>query len=90
MNKKELIDAVSKGSGLNKKQSGAALDELVGAVVKAVGSGEDVTLIGFGTFKSVSRKARKGRNPQTGKEIKIPAKKQPKFVPGKGFKDAVK
>jgi nucleoid DNA-binding protein len=63
---------------------------LLAAVTKALKKGDDVTLVGFGTFKVAKRKARTGRNPQTGAEIKIKATKVPKFVPGKALKEAVK
>jgi nucleoid DNA-binding protein len=90
MNKQELVDAIASGSGLTKKQSHAVLEAFIDSVVKSVKKNEDVVLIGFGSFKLISRKARDGRNPQTGKKIKIPAKKAPKFVAGKAFRDAVK
>lgn len=69
---------------------GSALDSFIDGVVKTVKKGGKVALVGFGTFSSVKRKARNGRNPQTGATIKIPARKVAKFVAGKGFKDAVK
>jgi nucleoid DNA-binding protein len=90
MNKQELVDAIASATGISKKLSQSALEAVVDTVVGTVKKGESVTLIGFGTFKVTERKARKGRNPQTGKEIDIPASKAPKFVPGKGFKEAVK
>jgi nucleoid DNA-binding protein len=90
MNKQELVDAIASATGISKKLSQSALEAAVDTVVGTVKKGEAVTLIGFGTFKVTERKARKGRNPQTGKAINIPASKAPKFVPGKGFKEAVK
>jgi DNA-binding protein HU-beta len=90
MNKQELVSVVAAEVKLTKKQSGEALDAIIGAIVSAVGKGEDVVLIGFGTFKRSVRKERKGRNPQTGAELTVPAAKVPKFTPGKAFKDAVK
>ena len=90
MNKQELVDKVAKKSGLLKKDVQAVIDLTVEAVMDAVKKGDKVTLVGFGTFTSIKRKARKGRNPQTGKEITIPAKKSPKFTAGKAFKDKVK
>lgn len=90
MNKQELVDKVAKKSGLMKKDVQAVIDLTVESVMDAVKKGDKVTLVGFGTFTSIKRKARKGRNPQTGKEITIPAKKSPKFTPGKAFKEKVK
>jgi nucleoid DNA-binding protein len=90
MNKQELVDAIASGTGLTKKLSQSALETIVDVIIKSVKSGDAVTLVGFGTFKVSERKARKGRNPQPGKEIKIPATKAPKFVVGKAFKEAVK
>jgi len=73
-----------------KKEARAAVDCVFSSITKALKKKDTVTLIGFGTFKVQKRKARKGKNPQTGEEIKIKAKKVPKFVPGKALKDAVK
>jgi DNA-binding protein HU-beta len=81
MNKAELIEHVAKESEISK----AVTD----AIVKAISKGDTVTLVGFGTFKSSKRAARTGRNPQTGKEIKIAATTVPRFTPGAGFKAAV-
>jgi DNA-binding protein HU-beta len=89
MNKGDLINEVSQVL-TSKKDAQAAVDELLAAVTKALKKGDDVTLVGFGTFKVAKRKARTGRNPQTGAEIKIKATKVPKFVPGKALKEAVK
>lgn len=89
MNKSELIDAVAQGADISKAAAGKALDAAIEAVVKAVSKGDTVTLVGFGTFKSSKRAARTGRNPQTGKEIKIAATTVPRFTPGAGFKAAV-
>jgi DNA-binding protein HU-beta len=89
MNKQGLVDAVASGSGLTKKHSQAVVGAFIDIIIKSVKKGDDVVLIGFGSFKQASRKAREGRNPQTGKKIKIPAKKAPKFVAGKGFKEAL-
>lgn len=89
MNKGDLINKVS--DVLNsKKDAQAAVDCMIEAVTEALSNNDSVTLVGFGTFKTAERKARKGRNPQTGKEIDIPARNVPKFVPGKALKDAVK
>lgn len=89
MNKSELIDATAQEADLSKAAAGKALDAVINAVVKAVSKGDTVTLVGFGTFKSSKRAARTGRNPQTGKEIKIAATTVPRFTPGAGFKAAV-
>lgn len=89
MNKTELVDAVAAKSGLTKAQSGEAIDAIVSAIEGALKSGDQVSLVGFGTFSVTERAARTGRNPRTGAEIKIPAAKQPKFRPGKGLREAV-
>ena len=89
MNKAELINEVSKVM-CSKKEADEAISATFAAIQKALKKGDTVTLVGFGTFKVSKRKARKGRNPQTGKEIKIAAKKVPVFKAGNGVKDAVK
>ena len=89
MNKSELIEAVAEEAEISKATAGKALDATLAAVVKAVAKGDTVTLIGFGTFKPAKRAARTGRNPQTGKEIKIAATTVPRFTAGAGFKAAV-
>jgi DNA-binding protein HU-beta len=90
VNKQELVDKVAKKTGILKKDVQAVINMTVETVVDSVKKGDKVTLVGFGTFSSAKRKARKGRNPQTGKEIVIPARKSPKFAAGKAFKDKVK
>ncbi len=90
MNKAELIESIAKATKMTKVDSEMALSATLDAIKKTVKKGEDVTLIGFGTFTKSKRKARMGRNPQTGKEIKIPAMTVPKFRPGREFKDALK
>ena len=89
MNKGDLVNEVSQVL-TSKKDAQVAVDGLLAAITKALKKGDDVTLVGFGTFKVANRKARTGRNPQTGAEIKIKATKVPKFVPGKALKEAVK
>ncbi len=89
MNKSELIDAIAESAGLSKAQAGKALDATVEAVTAALKAGDEVTLVGFGSFYVADREARTGRNPRTGEEIKIEASKQPKFRAGKSLKDAV-
>ncbi len=90
MNKKELIDEVSGKVGITKKGVGNVIDAIVETITNALNKEEKVALVGFGTFQVVKRKARRGRNPQTGEEIQIPDKKVPKFVPGKGLRDKTK
>jgi DNA-binding protein HU-beta len=89
MNKAQLIDAMAAGSGLTKADSKKALDALMDATTEALKGGDRVALIGFGTFSVSERGSRTGRNPQTGKEIKIPAKKVVKFKAGADLADAV-
>ena len=88
MNKGDLVNEVAKVLN-TKKEAQAAVDSVFSTITKALKKKDAVTLIGFGTFKVAQRKARKGRNPQTGAEIRISAKKVPRFVPGKALKDAV-
>ena len=89
MNKAELIDVAAKAADVSKTAAGKALDALIDAITTAVTKGDSVTLVGFGTFSSSKRAARVGRNPQTGKELKIAATTVPKFKAGAGFKAAV-
>ena len=89
MNKTELIEAAATEADISKAAAGRALDAILGAVVKAVAKGDSVILIGFGAFKPSKRAARTGRNPHTGKEIKIAATTVPRFTAGAGFKAAV-
>ena len=89
MNKAELVAAVAAKADISKKQAEECLNAFIESVEKEVSKGDEVTLVGFGTFGVAKRKARTGRNPQTGAEIKIPAKKVPRFVPGKAFKALV-
>ena len=89
MNKGELIDAIANATGSTKADAGRALDATVENITKALKKGDTVTLIGFGTFKVSKRAARTGRNPQTGAELKIPARKVPSFKAGAGLKSAV-
>jgi len=89
MNKADLIEEVAKVT-CSKKEAAEAVDVTLAAIQKSLKKGDAVTLVGFGTFDVKKRKARTGRNPQTGKAIKIAAKKVPVFKAGKGLKDAVK
>ena len=90
MNKAELIQDVATRSDLKVKEAETLLDAMVDATEGALAKGDKVAITGFGTFAVSERKARKGRNPQTGKEIKIPASKTPRFTAGKALKDALK
>ncbi len=89
MNKSDLIEEVAKVT-CTKKEATEAVEATLAAIQKSLKKGNSVTLVGFGTFDVKKRKARTGRNPQTGKAIKIAAKKVPVFKAGKGLKDAVK
>ncbi len=88
MNKADLVAEVAKVVG-SKRMAEKSISCKLDAITKALKKGQTVTLVGFGTFSVVKRRARVGRNPQTGKEIKIPAKKAVKFAPGKALKIAV-
>jgi DNA-binding protein HU-beta len=85
MNKAELIEQIAKDAGLTKVQANEVLNSFTNAVVNTLKKGENVTLVGFGTFSVSQRSARNGRNPQTGEVIKIKARKLPKFKAGKDF-----
>ena len=88
MTKADLAAAVAE-TGMTKKQATAAVDAIIDSIKGALAKGESVRLVGFGTFSVKNRKARIGRNPRTGEELKIKAKKVPAFSAGKGLKDAV-
>lgn len=90
MNKAELIDAIAKDTKLKKKDIEMMLASFMKNVKETVKKGQNVQLIGFGTFSRAERAARNGRNPRTGAAIKIPATKYPKFVPGADFRNMVK
>ncbi|GAB3116635.1 HU family DNA-binding protein [Novispirillum itersonii] len=89
MNKSDLVDAVAAESGLTKADAAKAVDALFNAVTDALKKGDEVRLVGFGTFAVSERAARTGKNPRTGEPLEIAASKQPKFKPGKALKDAV-
>jgi DNA-binding protein HU-beta len=89
MTKEDLVEAVRAEAGIGKGQAVAAVDAFIEAVKKTLKKGDKLTLTGFGTFSVSNRKARTGRNPQTGETIKIKAAKVPKFSAGKGLKEAV-
>ncbi len=89
MNKNELISAVADKSGLTKADAGRAVDSVFSSIEDALKSGDDVRIVGFGSFVVANRAASTGRNPRTGETINIPASKQPKFRPGAPLKAAV-
>lgn len=89
MNKEELVQEIAKKANVTKKDAAEVLSSLIDTIQKTVKKGGKVTLVGFGTWEARKRAARKGRNPQTGKELKIPAKTVPAFSAGKKFKVAV-
>lgn len=90
MNKSELVTAIAENAEITKASAEKALSGLLGTVTKSLKKGEPVTLVGFGTFSVTKRAARTGRNPQTGKAMKIKAKKVAKFKAGKKLSEAVK
>ena len=89
MNKTELVEKIAEESGVSKAVAKKMLESVTNTIGEALASGDNVNLIGFGSFNVKERAARNGRNPQTGKDIKIPAKKVVKFNPGKALKDRV-
>ena len=90
MNKSDLVDAVAGRADMSKAEAGRAVDAVLGSVGDALGNGDSVSLVGFGTFSVRHRAARMGRNPQTGATMQIAASKVPGFKAGKGLKDKVK
>ena len=89
MNKNDLIGAVAESSGLSKSQAASAVESVFDSISGALKKGDEVRLVGFGTFSVAKRKASTGRNPRTGEPMAIKASKQPKFKAGKGLKDSV-
>jgi DNA-binding protein HU-beta len=89
LNKVELVDAVSESSGLSKSDAAKAVEAVFDSIVAELRKGEEVRLVGFGSFLVTNRAASEGRNPRTGEPVQIPASKQPKFRAGKGLKEAV-
>ena len=89
MNKNDLVTAVAGSSGLTKADAAKAVDGVFEAITSALKGGDEVRLVGFGTFSVAARAASEGRNPRTGEKIAIPASKQPKFKAGKGLRDAI-
>jgi DNA-binding protein HU-beta len=89
VNKNDLVAAVANSTGLSKTDATKAVDEVFDQITVALKKGDDVRLVGFGTFAVTKRAASQGRNPRTGEPINIPASNKPKFTAGKGLKDAV-
>ncbi len=89
MNKAKLIDSVASAANLSKADAGRAVDAVVGAITSALSDGEQVSVVGFGTFSVKHRAARSGRNPRTGETIQIAASNVPGFKAGKALRDAV-
>lgn len=89
MNKNDLVAAVADDAGLSKADAAKAVDSVFDTITGSLKSGDEVRLVGFGTFTVAQRRASEGRNPRTGEKIQIPASMQPKFKAGKGLKDAV-
>ncbi|KRB86054.1 DNA-binding protein HU [Sphingomonas sp. Root710] len=89
MNKQELIGTVAETTGMTKNDASKAVEAVFDSITGQLKKGDEVRLVGFGTFSVSKRKASTGRNPRTGEPMKIAASSQPKFKPGKGLKDAV-
>ena len=89
MNKKELINKIADATGQSKSDTEKFINAFVDAVKDTLQGGDKISLVNFGTFEVVDKAARKSRNPQTGEEIQIPAKRVPRFRPGKGLKDSI-
>lgn len=90
MNKAELVEEVTNQTGPTKRAAREAVNAIMSVITDSLARGEKVTLVGFGTFQVVRKKARTGRNPQTGQTIQIPAKRVPKFRPGKDLRESVR
>jgi DNA-binding protein HU-beta len=90
MNKAEIVEKIAKDTGVTKVTAAAAVESLIDGITRALKKGNSVSFVGFGTFKTASRKARTARNPQTGAAIKIPKRRVPRFSAGKALKAAVK
>ena len=90
MNKQDIIAKVAKDTGLKKVSAAAVVDSIIDGITKSLKKGDSVSFVGFGTFKTANRKARKARNPQTGAPINIPKRRVPRFAAGKALKQAVK
>ena len=90
MNKQELIAKIAKDTDMSKATAAAAVDSLIDGITRSLKKGDQITFVGFGTFKTAQRKARTARNPQTGAPIKIPKRRVVRFTAGKALKDAVR
>ena len=90
MNKQEIVAKIAKDTGMTKASAAAAVDSLIDGITRSLKKGDAVSFVGFGTFKTASRKARTARNPQTGAAIKIPKRRVPRFTAGKALKQAVR
>lgn len=90
MTKTELVSRIAKHAALTTRQSEKVVDALMGSIQDALSRGEKITLVGFGTFSAMARSARTGRNPRTGQALYLPARKAPKFTPGKKLRQAVR
>jgi DNA-binding protein HU-beta len=89
MNKQELVEKVAKDTGMTKTSAAAAMESAIDGIVRTLKKGQSITFVGFGTFKTSVRKARMGRNPQTGAAVKIPKRRVARFSAGKGLKEAL-
>lgn len=89
MNKGQLVEAIASANDLSKAQAEKVINSVIDTISGALKKGDDVAIVGFGTFKVASRAARTAKNPQTGAAVKVAARKVPKFTPGKGLKDLV-
>jgi DNA-binding protein HU-beta len=90
MNKAELISRIAKEARTTRVQASRSIETITGEITRALKKGQRLTLVGFGTFATARRRARTGRNPQTGKPIRIAARRVPRFVPGRALKQAVR
>lgn len=90
MNKQDIVSKIAKDTGLAKTTARAALESLIDTITRSLKKGDSVSFIGFGTFKTVNRKARTARNPKTGADIKLPKRRVPRFSAGKALKQAVR
>jgi DNA-binding protein HU-beta len=89
MNRQQLISKIADDTGMTKTGAAAAVDSFIDGIVRSLKKGQSVTFVGFGTFKTSTRKARMGRNPQTGASVKIPKRRVVRFSAGKGLKDTL-
>ena len=89
MNKAELIASIAQRANLSRSDARAAVEAMVSTIKAAMKNGDKVSLVGFGTFSAPTRPARNGRNPRTGEAIRIPARRIPKFLPGRSLKDSI-